>query len=228
MNKRIVAFIRFKYIVPFYFQISNQSIYLDFLNLRDYSHEGIIKFFERNKEEINQLGFAEYLELYTSYLNSLFQVGQYHKFLENCDWLIEKSIEENIQTFHGVDIYCQTIFRKSASLYNVDKPYESFKIATELIKMQPEEETYKLLARKCYLKEKYGDRVNIKFAGVCVLLVCSLVFGYEAFGVNYFKMAEIEFLSIIRNILFCIGLLIVSGSELFYHLMARIKANNIY
>jgi len=193
------------------------DLYLEFSTLTDRSTEGIISFYEGNLSRLSSVDFNEFFEIYYTYCNALFTEGMYTKFLNRVDWLIEKSIEGDFWGPEGEDLYEQAIFQKTAALYNLRRTEEAIKIAIQLVRINPENSTYRRLVQRCSLHRYDQLMSSIRMMGVMVILASSVLIAYEMFFLSDAPVEQVNYLQSVRNLVFALGLIILIVAEMIHH-----------
>ncbi len=125
------------------------KLYRDFRAIEPGEWRKLVQFYEAHEQEIRALETDEYFELLNSYTNALFEIGSWQKHLLMADAVIEVSIVENIDEFHGEDVFQQTLFRKAASSYQLFEPERTEYILRELLRINPSHADASLFLKKC-------------------------------------------------------------------------------
>jgi tetratricopeptide (TPR) repeat protein len=114
-----------------------KRLYLEYFRLGDNAYRDKMKYFEDHQREIWSLEFEESCDINLDYLNCLFEVGRYDRFLQFVDEMIEIVVIENIYSYRGENIYFELLFKKAACLYNIGKYVESLSLLKQLRKINP-------------------------------------------------------------------------------------------
>lgn len=188
-------------------------VYDNFVEIRGHSYSSLVKFYELNYVEIKQLPLKEYLELHTEYLNALFELSLYRKYLLECDELIEISIMHNIYYYGGEDLLQSTLLRKAACHYNIYDTENAERLAKELLKINPSHKSAKLLYEKCLMR-KNKSFVNLgRGISIVLLLSSAMVIFIELVLIRPFYEEYLYATQITRIILFALGLAVLLISE---------------
>jgi hypothetical protein len=142
-----------------------------FTELDPNAHRAMLRFFERNREEIDALDFEEYFVLLAAYTNALFETGDHRRHLVYAKELVEQSIVHNIQYLHDEDIYQKALFQKAASHHQLGHFAHTEYILMELLKIDPDNSLVRQFLAKSY-REARPNYVAMARA-LCVL--CCLV-----------------------------------------------------
>lgn len=174
---------------------STTSIFQSFNQIDRQSYHTIIRYFNQHVEEIKCLNFEEYFEILTSYVNALFEAGAYQKHALMADVVIEASIINNVRVYQGIALFEKTLFQKAASLYHLHQFEESAHILTELIKINPSDETFqtflrknRLLVKPAYLRKSLG--LAIVFYFISILVIALTTFFLDPFYPQYTPLAD--------------------------------------
>lgn len=200
--------------MPYFQSTYHSKLYRHFKEIEEGAYREIIRYYEENEEEIKQLEFEENFELLISYINSLFEVGAYHKHLLMVDLAIEASISRNIQVYKGEDIFQTLLFKKAASFYNITEFDKADYILRELIKINPYDMDVILFLKKCLRKKEPSwvnttRAVSIFFFLLAALVICIEVLLIQPFYSMYTNLIETSRISI-----FLLGLFSLIGGNL--------------
>ncbi|MBK9016156.1 MAG: hypothetical protein IPM82_19990 [Saprospiraceae bacterium] len=125
------------------------KLYRDYRAIEPGEWRKVVHFYEEKEAEIRGLDFDEYFELMNAYTNALFEIGAWQKHLLMADAVIEASINENISELHGEDVFQHTLFRKSASHYQLNELERTEYILRELLRINPHHADASLFLKKC-------------------------------------------------------------------------------
>ncbi len=166
---------------------SSSPCYRSFKEIDSQAYHTLIRFFEEHAFIIKGLDFDEYFEILTSYVRSLFEAGAYQKHADMADVVIEAAIINNLKVYRGDDIYEKTLFQKAASLFHLQKFLPATHILSELIKINPNEASYRMFLNKTRLQIK--PRYLYVFHGLAVVLYlfAILVVSIQTFYLDPFK-----------------------------------------
>lgn len=206
---------------------SGYEVYDNFVEIKGHSFKSVVKFYSLNYRAIKQLPLKEYLELHTEYLNALFELSLYRKYISECDELIEISIEYNIYNYNGEDLLQSTLLRKAASLYHIYETEEAKRITHELLKINPSHKSARLLYEKCLLRKNKSYSNLFRGMTIILLLSSAMIIFIELILVRPFYEAFIYPIEFMRTSIFAAGLLILSLSEGFNYLSIKLKLYNI-
>lgn len=185
----------------------HSQVYNEFYELHHDSFESIVFFYERNQYAIQRLPLEEQLELLAEYLNACFETAAYYKYLARVDELIESLIQYNIVYIHGRDEYNNSLFRKSAALFNLERYEESTHIVKQLCKMNPRNENARILYRRnLYQTLPDTGRVIRHMSGVG-LLIAALLTGVDLFLWRYVSEDLQLMINLVRNIVFATSII---------------------
>ncbi len=202
------------------------KVYREFQAIEPSAYRQIIRFYEDHEEDIKRLDFDEFFELLIAYVGALFETGAYRKYLLMVDAAIECTIEQNVLTYQGKDLYFSLLFRKAASLYNLMEYDRSDYILRELVKMNPDEADTVRFLKKCLRKKQPGYIHQIRAGAILFFLVSALVVSLEVLFVRPFYAAQAEAVEMVRNGLFLGGLLCLLGGDLWHRWRVEREVND--
>ena len=198
---------------PYVFQ---SELYLKFLGIGLKKYRKIILFYEENQIQIMALHFDEYFELFIAYINSLFEIGEHKKFLQNIDEGIELSIARSVNLYRGEDLYHKLLFRKAACLYHQMRYPEAKYILEELIKIQPWNEHSILFLKKVIRSNKPNYVMHTIAAGVFIFIITAGIIAIEIFFIRQFYQEHTAFIEVARNVMFLLGAVVLMSGQLFH------------
>ena len=210
-----------------YFQSTYHSkIYRDFREIGISEYRAVIRFYEENESEIRHLDFKEYFELLVAYTNALFEIGSYQKHLLMVDTVLETTIQNNISTYKGENIFNGMLFKKAASHYNVLDYDKADYILRELIKIEPGDEDSAMFLKKCLRKKQPAFIKNTRATSIFLFLLTALVICIEVLFVRPFYDMHAKLVETSRMSIFFMGFLILVGGDLYHRWLVEKEVNN--
>lgn len=201
---------------------SYSTLYQAFLEIDEGDHREKIRFVEKNASSIANLEVIEYFEIMYIYHNALFEIGKHDTQLEIGDRILEMCIMHHITKCLGEDPYLETIFKKAAALYNVGEYPEAQHVIQELLKLHPDHEPSKLFLINCLVKERKQEVIPFRSVSIVAILSSAVVIAIELLFIRPHAPAYTEYVEILRNALFVIGVLSLISGEVWI----RYKAVN--
>ncbi len=197
----------------------DRSILIFYKEINEFSFREKVKFVEENRHEINALRNNDRMYIELDFLLSLFQIGDYERFLQFVDHQLENVIGYNIFTFKNKDIYFQLLQNKALSLFHLRKDQQGLSLALQLKRMSQESMVVDYIIRNILLRK---ERLWYRQVHATVI---ALAFG--AAGVLFLELLVIrpfypEFITIIeplRNIMLIISVLLVIVNQLALYLI---------
>ena len=142
--------------------------YIEFLKIGQNAYGDKIRFYEQHRSIIASLPDSENQELRLYYLIALFEVGEYQKYLDLVDYMIEEIVEENVYDFNGQDIYYVLLLNKASAHYNLFQNEQAETLAVQLKKIDPENPVNRLLLEKIYYRNLSESSRFIKAIGIAL------------------------------------------------------------
>jgi len=198
----------------------SELVYQDYLCIEPKDYQERIRFFEHNRKDINQLPYEMRLEMSIEYTVALFEVGDYFSFLKKVDQLLTLSIQDNIFSVDGDDIYQELLFRKACSLHNVVDYYGADHIFSELIRIDVNSKLYKQSYFKNKVSQLRYQGQKVRTTIILLLMVTGIIIGIELLVVIPFFPEYAGMMEALRNSLFVAAV----GGILFQELYIRFKA----
>jgi len=194
--------------------------YEAFLAIDPLAYRQKIDFVEENFFLLRDLNPDEYFDLMVLYNEALFESGEYARQAKLADHIVEMSIDRNILVHRGQDVYAETLFRKAASLHNLDRLEEAVHILKELVKMHPDQETYKLFLINCVIRLKKPDVRPYRTTALLLLLSSVMLIVIQLAVVRPFWPRWMDVIEPVRNGLFLAGVILLVAGEV----MVRYRA----
>lgn len=199
---------------------TRSETYEAFLAIEAGAYREKIQYIEENFFMLPELPQYEYFDMLVLYGEALFETGEYHRQAKLADHILEMSIERNIVMHRGQDVYFETLFKKAASLHNLDKIEQAIHILKELIKINPDHESTKLFLINCMIRQKKPIVRPYRNVSLVLLLSSALVIAIELLVIKNFWPTWAPIVEIIRNGLFIIGVILLISGEV----MVRYRA----
>jgi tetratricopeptide (TPR) repeat protein len=199
---------------------NRSETYEAFLAIEAAAYKEKIDYIEENFFMLRELPADEYFDMMVLYNEALFETGEYIRQAKLADHIIEMSIERNIVLHRGQDIYFETLFKKAASLHNLDHLDKAVHILKELLKMNPDHESTKLFLINCLVRQKKSLVRPYRNISLGLLLASALVIAFELLVVRSFWPSWSSIVEIMRNGLFISGVILLITGEV----MVRYRA----
>lgn len=195
---------------------NHSSVYLDFKEIEVSDYRKLIRFFEDRERVIYRLDFDERFELLLAYVNALFEIGAYQKYLLVVDFVVESSVVHNIKLFRGEDVFQKLLFRKAASFFNTGEYEKADYILRELIRIDPDDEDAVLFLKKCLRKMRPALINSSRAVGIFMFLLAAFVICIEVLFVRPFYDMHTPLVEASRNTIFILGLISMFGGQLLH------------
>lgn len=195
------------------FPARHAETYLAFLALEAGAYKEKIQYIEENFFKLQELDADDYFDVMVLYGEALFETGEYARQAKLADHILEMSIARNIVTHRGQDIYFETLFKKAASLHNLDKLDQAVHILKELIKINPDHESSKLFLINCLIRQKKLSVRPYRNISLILLLSSALVIALELIVIRRFWPQWTMIIEMVRNGLFLSGVILLLAGE---------------
>ena len=192
----------------------HSSVYRNFRAIPPSDQREIIHFFEKHEKAIRQSYPEEFFEMLALYGEALFDTNHFRKFTVVADEIIFRSIEQNIVTFKGQDVYRHMLYLKARAHLKCLETDEAEHILRELLRMAPADQSYlRLLRRACYIRKPNWVR-QARAMAVLLFLISALVTALEVLFITPFTPEWTTDVQLVRNSLFGLGWLFLISSDL--------------
>ena len=178
-----------------------RNLFNQFLYLDEKAFYDKIRFYEQNEMDISNMQMSDYLWIHAYYLDAIFQIGDYRKYTDKAQILLQQIIYNNITIFQGENLYEEILQKRSCSFYHLKQYDQSIHIAQELLKLNPaRKDTKKILYFS--LRSKHVRFLKfIKAALVTSMLATAFLLLFEQIVVvSFFPNSVNWFLKIIAVI----------------------------
>lgn len=199
---------------------NRSETYEAFLAIEEGAYKERIQYIEENFFMLRQLEAAEYFDMMVLYGEALFEAGEYARQAKLADHIVEMSIERNIVKHRDQDVYFETLFKKAASLHNLDKIDQAVHILKELVKINPDHESTKLFLINCIIRQKKPTVRPYRNISLLLLLSSAVIIATELILVRRFWPSWTSIVEIVRNGLFISGVILLIAGEV----MVRYRA----
>lgn len=199
---------------------SQSKIYEAFLAIEEGAFKEKIRYIEENFFKLRELDPDEYFDIMVLYGEALFETGEYARQTKLADHILEMSIERNIIIHRDQDVYFETLFKKAASLHNLDKIDQAVHILKELIKINPDHESTKLFLINCIIRQKKPTVRPYRNFSLVLLLSSAIVIAMELIFVRRWWPSWTVIIEMLRNGLFLGGVILLIAGEV----MVRYRA----
>lgn len=199
---------------------SRSDTYDAFLAIEAGDYKEKIRFIEENFFMLRELDAEEYFDMMVLYGEALFETGEYARQAKLADHILEMSIERNIVIHRDQDVYFETLFKKAASLHNLEKIDQAVHILKELIKINPDHERSKLFLINCLIRQKKPAVRPYRHFSLVLLLSSAVVIAFELVLVRRLWPSWITITELVRNGMFIGGVILLIAGEV----MVRYRA----
>ncbi len=199
-------------------------LYRNFKAIEAHDFHGLVRYYERFEDGIRALDFDEWLDCTLAYTDALFETGNNGKHLVMCDYLLETLIMHNIGNWGGEDLFARTLFKKSASLYQLQEYPTAEHVLRELIKIYPDEQGAIQFLQRCLLCQRPVWLLRIRAIAVGLLLFTTLFIAFEMFVIRPFYEAQIWWVQGLHNGLLIASVLLLAFGEGLHAWQARQSA----
>lgn len=198
--------------------------YRAFKSIHPESHREIIRFYDENEQAILKLDFEEYFDLLVAYVGALFVIGKYRDHLLLVDVVIEHTIQRNIFSYNGQDLFFDTLTCKGLSYLYTHQYVKAERIFKQLIRIKPqEEETVQYLEKSIRVAGAPVQHWS-RAVSIGLLFLAAIVIGIEILLIRPFYEMYVWHFELVRTLLFIMACLAMAGGEWLHWYRSRKKA----
>ncbi len=187
--------------------------YEAFLAIDAGAYKEKIQYIEENFFKLRELDADEYFDIMVLYGEALFESGEYTRQARLADHILEMSIGRNIVIHRDQDVYFETLFKKAASLHNLDRIDEAIHILKELIKINPDHESSKLFLVNCLIHQQKPVVRPYRNISLVLLLTSAVIIAAELILVRRVWPSWTGIVELFRNGLFIGGVVLLITGE---------------
>jgi tetratricopeptide (TPR) repeat protein len=198
------------------------QIYRKFKAIKPSAYREVVRFYEKEENQILRLDFDEFFEMLVAYVNALFEIGAYRKHLTLVDVVIEKSINHNIHFYRNEDLFQKMLFRKAASLFNTQQYDQAEGIVRQLLRMHPKDPSIAHFYQKCRLKARPELLNYTRATAVFLFFLSALIIALEVLFVRPWYDLHLLLVMNVRSSIFGLASLsLILGFGANYYLAHR-------
>lgn len=206
----------------------HSKLYLDFKSIHPEAHRDIVRFFDENEKAVRQLDAEEFFDLYVSYVNALFMIGKYRKYLLLVDHIIEQAIGNNIYVYHGQDIFFEMLTCKALSFLYTYEFEKAETIFRQLIRIDPQREELDRWLEQSIRRRGALIQYRSRALGVGLLIFCAMIIGVEILLIRPFYAMYVDLFEWSRNLLFLSACMIMLAGEGMHRYRSRHEARRFH
>lgn len=143
-----------------------RNLYNQYLYLDDKAYYDKVRFYEQNESDVFNMRLEDSLWIQSGYLSALFQIGEYRKFNDKAQRLLQRLIYHNISYFQEEDLYEETLHKMACAKYQLKDYDESMRISKELLKINPERKDTK---RVLFCAIRSDHQKSLKFIRAAII-----------------------------------------------------------
>lgn len=162
------------------------GFYSSFVNLDKQDFDVIIEKYEENQKLVDLLSADQKIDIRIIYLEALYQIGKYGVFLRQVDDTIEDIFRYNYSGLSGEDSFHKLLLQKATALFHQGYIREAEHVATELVKINPEETLYQALLTRIYYRKNESKFHFVKLVCLALVFISALIYGINLFVIQYF------------------------------------------
>lgn len=174
-----------------------RNLYNQYLYMDDKAYYDKVRFYEQNENDIFNMRLEDSLWIHKGYLDAVFQIGNYKKYTDISQALLQRLIYHNISYFQEEDIYEEVLHKRACSFYHIREYDKSIHISKELLKLNPQRKDTKKILFYAYRSSNTKALKIIKGAIMAALLSAAFILLFEQIVVaSFFPEYIVNFLTI--------------------------------
>lgn len=200
-------------------------LFANFKAIERHAYQAKIGYYEKNENNFKYLDLEDFLDASFIYFDALFEVGNFKGLLEKIDGAIITCVDctwsSNIKS-----IYIELIFKKAASLYNIQLYDQSLILCRELLKIDLSHIAGQELFRRVLANPKPRYILRIHNLSVVLLLLSAVLMVYDIILIKE-KIENLHFIVFkIIEFLFIAGILCSCLPDLVHYFHSRYRLDS--
>ena len=202
-----------------------RNLYNQYLYLDDKAYYDKVRFYEQNNLDIQIMRLEDSLWIQNGYLESLYHIGDFRKYVNKSQSFLEKLIDHNISYFQGENPFEEVLHKRATSYYHLQEYDKSIDLAKQLININS---ARKDTIRVLFFAQRSSHILALKLikAGIMasLLMAAFLLLFHQIVVANFFANISEWFLSLSMQIsIVFFSILIIC--KLYIDIKARLLTN---
>lgn len=203
----------------------DRSVYLEYLDIHEKAYRHKVKFVQDREHDIALLRDKDRVYIELDFMLSLFEIGDYERYVEYADRLIETVIDKNIYIFKDKNIFNQLLQNKALSLYHLHRDEESLSIAIQLKTLNKESDIPQYLIQQILKRKKRSWFIRINGFVIFLILTTVAILFFELLVIRPFYSEFVGITELIRNCTIGSSFLVLCINHIALHLIATREAH---
>ncbi len=203
----------------------DRSVYLEYLDIHEKAYRHKVKFVQEREQDISLLRDKDRIYIELDFMLSLFEIGDYERYVEYVDHQIETVIDRNIYIFKDKNIFNQLLQNKALSLYHLYRDEESLAISIQLKKLNKESEIPHYLIKQILKRKKRNWFIGVNGFVIFLILTTVAILFFELLVIRPFYPEFVGKTELIRNCTIGSSFLILFMNHIVLHLVATRQAH---
>lgn len=205
----------------------DRSVYLSYINIKEHAYRLKVKYVLEHVSEIDQLDLRDKNFIKIDFLLSLFEIGDYERYLEFVDEQIESVINNNVYTFKSRDIYYELLKKKNLSFFHSYRDQESIELTKVLKRMNPNDAVSKILLRKLYRRKKRLWSSQLNGLAIFLILLTTGILFVELILVRPLYPEYSSRVEMMRNVTILSSFFVLFLNQFFVFILSEREAKRI-
>lgn len=173
-----------------------EEVFRQFKLIDKSSYREKVSFFKKHSEKIDELDINRNIGIRIEACEAFFELGQFYFVLEMVDPLLEDIIMENIYDHEDRDAFQAMLFKKAASLYNLNKGKSAKKVLIQLLRLNPDDQVSAYLTRKILKEERRLSDIKTYAWSIAMLILATIFYVLKFLIIDPFFEAQIGIVSV--------------------------------
>jgi hypothetical protein len=197
----------------------NERMLIDrFYMIDPMAHRNIVEYYESNREQIAYLADDKRLNIFSAYLDALYQLGHYSKYLKESRFMLESLYDCQYEFFDFRSILTETLYCRSRSLYELGYLSSAEGELIELLKLDRDNKQANRLIRVIFIQKKIELLQGISAVTIITSFSAAAIIGIELLYIRSFHSEWTTYFEWTRNILLSFSIVHFFVARLVLHI----------
>lgn len=204
----------------------DNHLYRSFKAIESDSYRSILRFIENHSAELGQLPLRQYFDLQYAYIAALCETGAYDRVVEASTELLELSIQHNITSLDGEDVYRTLLYRRANGLFHLMRFGESLIVCDQLLRLYPDYSLARHLMERTLYQRPNRCISRLRATSVVLFLIAAALIAIEMLVIVNFLPEQTEEVMFARNLSFVGGWTLLLGGDILHRSWAWLRTSN--
>lgn len=200
----------------------NERMLIDrFYMIDPTAHRNIVEYYESNREQIAYLADEKRLNIFSAYLDALYQLGQFSKYLKESQYMLESLYDCQYEFIDFRSILSDTLYCRSRSLFELGYLSRAESELVELLKLDRHNKEAKRLILGVFIQKKIDLLQGISAVTILTAFLAAAIIAVELLYIRPFYPEWTNSFEWTRNFLLSFSIVHFFIARLVLHVWSR-------